>query len=249
MATSLFSPSLVIEQSNVGYRHSIEPFLLAYFANLLPGYRLLDIGTGCGIIPLLTSRKVKLGEIVAIEIQKSLYDLAVINMSKNGILDKVNLFNADFTGPTINPADGLFDTIISNPPYRKLNTGRMNPNQEKAIARHEISMDLNLLLSKTSSLLKHGGTFIMTYPLLRLNEVQKKLCSKKLFPSKLFFIHGTRDADARIFLIEAIKNRKVECVIETPLFLYNDNGSYSNEMEKIYASFNYCNRTHNIEEE
>jgi tRNA1Val (adenine37-N6)-methyltransferase len=248
MTTSIFSSSLVIEQSNDGYRHSIEPFLLAYFADLLPGYRLLDIGTGCGIIPLLTSIKVQLDEIVAIEIQKSLYDLAVINMSKNGILDKVNLFHADFTGPILNPKDGLFDTIISNPPYRKLNTGRMNPNQEKAIARHEISMDLNLLLSKTSSLLKHGGSFIMTYPLLRLNEVHQKLYSKKLFPSRLLFIHGSHDTNARIFLIEAIKNRKVECVMEPPLFVYNENGSYSNEMKKIYASFNYCNRTHYIEE-
>ncbi len=249
MTTSIFSAPLVIKQSNDGYRHSIEPFLLAYFANLLPSYRILDIGTGCGIIPLLTSIKIKLDEIVAIEIQKPLYDLAVINMSINGILDKVNLCHADFTGPTINPEDGLFDTIISNPPYRKLNTGRMNPNQEKAIARHEISMDLNSLLDKTSSLLKHGGTFIMTYPLLRLNEVQKKLYSNKLFPSRLLYIHGSRDADARIFLIESIKNRKVKCVIEKPLFIYNESGSYSKEMEKIYASFNYFNRTHYIEEE
>ena len=88
MTTSIFSSPLVIKQSNDGYRHSIEPFLLAYFANLLPGYRILDIGTGCGIIPLLTSIKIKLDEIVAIEIQKPLYDLAVINMSINGILEK-----------------------------------------------------------------------------------------------------------------------------------------------------------------
>ena len=249
MTKFIFSSPLVIKQSNDGYRHSIEPFLLAYFANLLPGYRILDIGTGCGIIPLLTSIKIKLDEIVAIEIQKPLYDLAVINMSINGILKKVNLCHADFTGPTLNPEDGLFDTIISNPPYRKLNTGRMNPNQEKAIARHEISMDLNSLLNKTSSLLKHGGTFIMTYPLLRLNEVQKKLYTKNLFPSRLLYIHGSRDADARIFLIEAIKNRKVKCVIEQPLFIYNESGSYSKEMERIYASFNNCNRTHYIEEE
>ena len=249
MTTSIFSSPLVIKQSNDGYRHSIEPFLLAYFANLLPGYRILDIGTGCGIIPLLTSIKIKLHEIVAIEIQKPLYDLAVINMSINGILEKVNLCHADFTGPTLNPEDGLFDTIISNPPYRKLNTGRMNPNQEKAIARHEISMDLNSLLNKTSSLLKHGGTFIMTYPILRLNEVQKKLYSKKLFPSRLLYIYGSRDTDARIFLIEAIKNRKVKCVIEQPLFIYNESGLYSKEMKKIYASFNYCNWTHYIEEE
>ena len=89
----------------------------------------------------------------------------------------------------------------------------------------------------------------MTYPILRLNEVQKKLYSKKLFPSRLLYIYGSRDTDARIFLIEAIKNRKVKCVIEQPLFIYNESGSYSKEMKKIYASFNYINRTHYIEEE
>jgi tRNA1Val (adenine37-N6)-methyltransferase len=170
-------------------------------------------------------------------------------MSTNGILDKVNLFHADFTGSILSSEVGLFDTVISNPPYRKFNTGHINPNHEKAVARHEISLDLNSLITKTSSLLKDKGTFIMAYPPLRLNEAQNKLCSQKLFPSRLRFIHGSRIADARIFLIEAIKNRKVECVIEPPLFVYNENGSYSKEMERIYASFNYSSWPHHIEEE
>jgi tRNA1Val (adenine37-N6)-methyltransferase len=247
MSTSNLSTPLVIKQTNDGYRYSIEPFLLVNFANLLTGSRLLDIGTGCGIIPLLTSIKVVLGEIVGIEIQKSLYDLAVINISINGILDKVNLFHADFTGSILSSEDVLFDTVISNPPYRKLNTGRLNLNHEKAIARHEISMDLNSLLIKAISLLKYGGTFVMAYPPSRLSEVQGKLYSNKLFPSRLRFIHSSREADACIFLIEAIKNRQVEFVIEPPLFVYNKDGLYSKEMEKIYASFNYSSRAHHIQ--
>ena len=249
MATFNLSSPLAIEQTPDGYRYSIEPFLLVNFANLSTGNRLLDIGTGCGIIPLLASTQVELGEIVAIEIQKSLYDLAVINMSKNGISGKVSLVHGDFTGSTLSSKDGLFDTVISNPPYRKLNTGRMNPNHEKAVARHEISMNLNSLLTKTSSLLKYGGAFVMAYPPLRLKEVQETLCSHKLFPSRLRFIHGSREADARIFLIESVKSRQVECVIEPPLFVYNKDGSYSKEMEKIYASFNYSSWAHNIQQE
>ena len=88
----------------------------------------------------------------------------------------------------------------------------------------------------------------MAYPPLRLKEVQETLCSHKLFPSRLRFIHGSREADARIFLIESVKSRQVECVIEPPLFIYNKDGSYSKEMEKIYASFNYSSRTNHIEE-
>ena len=248
MATFNLSSPLAIEQTPNGYRYSIEPFLLVNFASLSTGNRLLDIGTGCGIIPLLASTQVELEKIVAIEIQKSLYDLAVINMAKNGISGKVSLVHGDFTSWALSSKDGLFDTAISNPPYRKLNTGRMNPNHEKAVARHEISMNLNSLLTKTSSLLKYGGAFVMVYPPLRLKEVHATLCIHKLFPSRLRFIHGSREADARIFLIESVKSRQVECVIEPPLFIYNKDGSYSKEMEKIYASFNYFSRSHHIKE-
>jgi len=248
MATFNLSSPLAIEQTPDGYRYSIEPFLLVNFANLSTGNRLLDIGTGCGIIPLLASTQVELEKIVAIEIQKSLFDLAVINMSKNGISDKVSLVHGDFTGSALSSKDGLFDTVISNPPYRKLKTGRMNPNHEKAVARHEISMNLNSLLTKTNSLLKYGGALVMAYPPLRLKEVQETLCSHKLFPSRLRFIHGSHEADARIFLIESVKSRQVECAIEPPLFVYNKDGSYSKEMEKVYASFNYSSRSHHIKE-
>ena len=249
MTTLNLSNPLAVQQTIDGYRYSIEPFLLVNFANLLTGSRLLDIGTGCGIIPLLVTTQVKLKEIVAIEIQKSLYDLAINNISKNGVSDRVSLIHGNFIDSALDAEHSLFDTIISNPPYRKLNTGRMNPNPEKAVARHEISMDLNSLLTKTSGLLKHGGTFIMAYPPLRLKEAQEKLCSRKLFPSRIRFIHGSRKADARIFLIESVKNQQIECVIEPPLFVYNADGSYSNEMEKIYASFNYSSRAHHIKEE
>ena len=246
MTASNLSNSPVAQQSIDGYRYSIEPFLLVNFSNLLTNSRLLDIGTGCGIIPLLATTQVNLEEIVAVEIQKSLYDFAVKNMSRNKIFCRVNLIHGGFLDLTPAITHGFFDSIISNPPYRKLNTGRTNPNDEKAIARHEMSMDLDSLITKTASLLKYGGTFVMAYPPLRLKEVQEKLHVHKLFPSRVRFIHGSRKADARIFLIESVKNRQGECIIEPPLFVYNENGSYSNEMEKIYASFNYSSRPHYV---
>ena len=242
------SNTLLIKQTTDGYRYSIEPFLLVHFANLLTGSRLLDIGTGCGIIPLLVTTRVALEEIVAIEIQKPLYDLAVKNISRNGASEKISLIHGNFLDSNLNFMNKLFDTIISNPPYRKLDTGRTNPINEKAVARHEISMNLNSLLTKAKNLLKNGGSFVMAYPPLRLKEVQERLWFHKLFPSRIRFVHGSRNAEARIFLIESVKNRKSECVIESPLFVYNEDGSYSKEMEKVYASFNYSSRSHHIKE-
>ena len=240
------SNSPVVQQSIDGYRYSIEPFLLINFSNLLTNSRLLDIGTGCGIIPLLVTTQVDLEEIVAVEIQKSLYNFAIKNMSDNKISCRISLIHGDFLDLTPATTHGFFDSVISNPPYRKLNTGRINPNDEKAIARHEISMDLNSLITKTASLLKHEGTFVMAYPPLRLKETQEKLYAQNLFPTRIRFIHGSRKADARIFLIESVKNRQEECTIEPPLFIYNEDRSYSQEMEKIYASFNYSSRPHYV---
>jgi tRNA1Val (adenine37-N6)-methyltransferase len=243
------SNTLLIEQPKDGYRYSIEPFLIADFANLYSEYRLLDIGTGCGIIPLLITTQVELKEIVGIEIQKSLYDFAVSNISNNGLSHKVRLIHGDFMKTIIDNNNQPFDIIVSNPPYRKLNTGRINPKREKAIARHELSITLEVLIKKAGKLLKHEGTFCMAYPPTRLNEVQEKLYSHKLFPSRIRFIHGSSDAEARIFLIEAIKEHQVECIIEPPLFVYNNDGLYSKKMEKIYASFNYYSWTDHIKEE
>jgi len=243
------SNNLLIEQPIDGYRYSIEPFLIADFAKLYSEYRLLDIGTGCGIIPLLITTQIELKEIVGIEIQKSLYDFAVSNISNNDLSQKVRLIHGDFIKTTIDDDNQPFDIIVSNPPYRKLNTGRINPKHEKAIARHELSITLETLIKKAGKLLKHQGTFCMAYPPTRLNEVQEKLHSHKLFPSRIRFIHGSSDAEARIFLIEAVKEHQVDCIIEPPLFIYNNDGLYSEKMGKIYDSFNCHSWTNHIKEE
>ena len=244
-ALSLLNP-LVIEQTEDGYRYSIEPFLLADFVRLSKGCRLLDVGTGCGVIPLLLATRGVVEEIVAIEIQSSLYDLAIKNISRNGVSDIIRLIHGDFVNLKLNPKDRLFDIVISNPPYRKLNTGRINPNQEKAVARHELSMNLESLTARADDFLKNGGIFTLAYPPVRLTEVLEQLCAHQLFPARLRFIHGSKDTEARIFLIDAVKGRRADCIIEPPLYIYNEDGSYSEKMEKIYASFNYSSRTHHI---
>ena len=247
--TALNSSSpLAIQQAEEGYRYSIEPFLLADFVHLSPGCRVLDVGTGCGVIPLLLATRGEVKEIVAIEIQEKLYDLAVSNISDNGAEDRIRLIHDDFVNWSPDATNRLFDSVISNPPYRKLKTGRINPNSEKAVARHELAMSLESLTAGADDCLKEGGTFILAYPPLRLTEVLEYLNLHKLFPARLRFIHGSRNAEARIFLVEAIKRRRADCVIEPPLYVYNEDGSYSREMEQIYASFNYSSGTHHVEE-
>jgi tRNA1Val (adenine37-N6)-methyltransferase len=231
-----------VEQGEDGYRYSIEPFLLADFIKLSPGDRVLDVGTGCGIIPLLLLKREPCLQITAVEIQPSLYESAVRNVSQNGLTDRVEVVPGDFSRKGL--LQGQFDMIVSNPPYRKINSGRINPNRIKALARHELALTLSSLLENASALLKPGGKITLAYPPARLEEVRRELVRVEIRPDRLRFVHGHQRTNAKIALIEAVKGGSAECVVDEPFCVYNDDGSYSREMQEIYVSFNHTGRSH-----
>lgn len=239
----------VIEQDPGGYRYSIEPFLLADFVELNPGFSVLDIGTGCCIIPLLLTTREPRMKVMAVEIQPSLYELAVRNVRENGFTETIQVLKADFLKAAPDWEQETLDLVLSNPPYRKVNTGRMNPNREKAIARHELTLDLGSLVKRAASLLKPNGRIALAYPPHRLSEVLKELEACKLYPSRVRFIHGYRGTEAKIFLVEAVKGRRADCVVQDPLYVYNKGGDTTREMEEIYASFNNSYRPNDLGKE
>ena len=233
---------LTIDQDKVGYRYSIEPFLIADFASPLPEQSLLDIGTGCGIIPILMLQREPSLQITAIEIQENSCKQAQNNFIKNEMTKQISLISADFLKEQ-RLLSGTFDNIVSNPPYRKIQTGHINPDSSKAIARHEITLDLNSMLKKAARLLKVGGQITLAYPPERMSEVLKELENRNLFPSRAQFIHGTLRASAKIFLVSALKGKMSDFEVIAPLTVYNEDGNFSKEMEGIYASFNYTDRS------
>ena len=238
---------MIIEQNTEGYRYSIEPFLLADFIRMQAGFSILDVGTGCGIIPLLMARRQPNLKVTAIEVQESLYKLTVGNISQNRLADRIQAIHGDFMQIASTLEKETFDLAISNPPYRKVDTGRKNPNGEKAIARHEILINLSSILEHSAPLLKPGGKIALAYPPLRLNETLTEMKSWKLFPSRLRFIHGSREAEAKIFLVEGIKGMRPDCVVEAPLYVYKNKNSYTEEMKHIYDSFNHTDGADDIE--
>ena len=236
MSPSKSIKNQIINQNNSGYRYSIESFLLVDFAKFSPGQEVLDIGTGCGIIPLLMINRESEMKITGVEIQGSAVAIAKQNVSKNK--NKIKILNEDFLDKGLTFPREQFDLIISNPPYRKINSGRMNLDEGKAIARHELKLNLQDMLEKAKPFLKKGGHITLAYPPIRLQETLSELENQKLFPSRIRFIHGNKNAEAKIFLMDAIKDKKSDLIVDSPLYVYNKGGSYTKEMLKIYDSFN-----------
>lgn len=204
------------EQSKMGYRHSAEPLLLADFADAESGDHILDIGTGCCIIPILLSLRQPGLRITAIEIQESLVKMAQKNINQSGLIKNITLIHGDFRTERKKMARESFDLIISNPPFGKLNAGRLNPNNEKAIARHELTLNLKSLVKGAEPLLKLGGKIYLAYPPERFEEVKNDLITQGLSPRRYFFAHGGKKRKPQFFIIEALKASVTNCVKMKP---------------------------------
>jgi tRNA1Val (adenine37-N6)-methyltransferase len=237
---------LFIDQENTGYRYSIEPFLLSDFMTMLPGQLVLDIGTGCGIIPLLIVHREPTLKVTAIEIQDS--SQAQKNIHQNKMEKQIFLIHGDFLKEAENLEPESFDHIVSNPPYRKIQTGRINPDSGKALARHELALSMSSLLDKSASLLKKNGQITLAYPPERLGELMRELECRSLYPNQAQFVHSNYKSPAKIVLVSAFKGKKADFSVAPPLAVYNEDGTYSKEMEEVYAAFNYIDRSNGLGE-
>ena len=235
-----------INQNPEGYRYSVEPFLLAHWVRPAGGSKILDVGTGCGVIPLLLmSRQANL-EITAVEIQHSLYQSAVENVDSNGWSRHIRVVEGDYRSLAGEWEPETFDWVLSNPPYRKVNSGKINPSREKAIARHELSLTLETLVAASAPLLKPGGKIALAYPFYRLDEVMHQLRKVQMNPTRFVRVFGHEKADPKICLVEAVKGEAPKAPLEETLTIYHPDGSYTQTMQGIYASFNYPERSHRI---
>ena len=146
---------------------------------------------------------------------------------------QISLIHGDFLKEVENMEPASFDHIVSNPPYRKIQTGRINPDSGKALARHELSLNMNSLLDKSAPLLKKGGQISLAYPAERMGEVLRELEYRSLYPRQARFIHGNFQAPAKIFLVSALKGKKTDFAVAPPLAVYNNDGTYSKEAESL----------------
>jgi tRNA1Val (adenine37-N6)-methyltransferase len=220
-------------QPKHGYRFSVDAILLADFMIVKSEERLIDLGTGSGIIPLLTSVLTPAQEIIGLEIQERLVKLARENVIINHLEDRVHIVHGDLRQVMQLFRPGEFDVLCSNPPYRKVGTGRINPDNEQAIARHEISCQLGDLLSACKYLVKPGGKAYLIYLPERLSELFAKISSYQLEPKRIRCVHSSEKSTASLVLVEAHRDASSGVSILPPLFLYNQENEYTDEARKI----------------
>jgi tRNA1Val (adenine37-N6)-methyltransferase len=232
---TFFNGHIVVRQESAGYRFSIDAVLLADYTTAHPDETLVDLGTGCGILPLILAYRYPKTQFVGIEIQSSLAELAVRNVHENSMSDRIRIMCRDMKSIQKSQIPGPVDRVISNPPYRKPDTGRVNPNPQRAVARHEIKITLEEVVMTAARLLRPGGRFTTIYPAGRLADLMSGMQANGIEPEKIRTIHSRSGDDAKLVLTEGIKGGRGGVTIEPPLIIYQAGNTYTDAVEKMFS--------------
>lgn len=213
----------------------MDAVLLAGFAKDATGTRLLDIGTGTGILPLLLEARTEIPHLIGLEIQEESADMARRSVELNALEEKIEIVTGD-----IKEADKLFeaasfDVITCNPPYMIGQHGLQNAERAKTIARHEVCCTFRDIAEMTAKLLKPGGHFYLVHRPFRLTEILVTLSKCKLEPKRMQLVYPFIDKEPNMALIEAVRGGKPRMSVEKPLIVYESSGVYTSEIYDIYG--------------
>lgn len=227
--------NLKIIQKKDGFCFGIDSILLSDFSkNIKENSKVLDLGTGTGIIATLLCGKTKLKKIIGIEIQKEIADMAKRSIKLNKLENKFEIINENIINLEKIFEKNSIDAIVTNPPYKKKNSGIINENEKKLISRHEITATLEDFIKISQKLLKNNGEFYMVHRPERLVDIFEIMRKYKIEPKIIRFVHSNINKESKLVLIKGVKNAKPFLKIEKNLYIYNENGNYSDEILKIY---------------
>ena len=226
---------LKIIQNTEGFCFGIDAVLLSDFAKEIKNNsKVLDLGTGTGILSILLSGKTNLNKIYGIEIQEEVANMAQRSVQLNNLENKIEIINKNIKDLENIFEKNSFDAIVTNPPYKKINTGEKNEKENKLISRHEVTASLDDFIKISFNLLKDKGSFYMVHRPERLAEIIYKLKQNKLEPKIIKFVYSNVKSEPKLVLIKSVKNAKEFLKIEKPLYIYNDDGKYTEEILEIY---------------
>lgn len=213
----------------------MDAVLLSGFAKIKKDERVLDMGTGTGIIPVLLKSKTPGEHFTGLEIQEECAELAQRSVAYNGLEQDIDIVCGDIKEAAEIFGAASFHAVTSNPPYMIGQHGLQNPYMAKAIARHEILCTLEDVVSQTAKVLKDRGRFYMVHRPFRLVEIFQVLTRYKLEPKRMQLVYPFKDREPNMVLIEALKGGNSRITVEKPLIVYDKPGVYTEEILKIYG--------------
>ena len=213
----------------------MDAVLLSGFVRVKPGARVLDMGTGTGIIPLLVEAKTQAAQISAIEVQEESADMARRSVLLNGLEDKIDIVTGDLREADQFFDAASFDVVTCNPPYMIGQHGLTNPDGPKAIARHEILCTLEDVVRTAAKLLKPGGYYCMVHRPFRLAEIITVMTAYKLEPKRMKLVYPYVDREPNMVLIEGCRGGKPRMTVEKPLIIFKEPNVYTNEICDVYG--------------
>jgi tRNA1Val (adenine37-N6)-methyltransferase len=233
---TLFAGRLICRQPREGYRFSVDAVLAAHFAVPKAGQRVLDLGCGCGVIGLVMAYRHPRISVCGLELQPDLAALAKTNIRDNGFDQRCTVQLGDIRSIATLLAPESCDLVVTNPPYRKTATGRLNQDNQAAHARHELQGGIEDFVHAAAFAVKNRGKVVCIYPARRCNALMAALHGQRLTPKRLQPIYSYPGAaSACLVLIEAVKNGGEQMDLLAPLFIYQRrNGPYTPAMQALY---------------
>lgn len=226
---------ICIIQKREGFRFGIDAVLLANFANVKKKHKVMDLCTGTGIVPFIIKGKKEPEKIVGLEIQNKFVEMANRSIKINGFNDTMEFLHGDLKDKELLKSIGRFDVVTVNPPYKLKKSGIVNPNDKYAIARHEVMCNLDNVIEACRIVLKDNGRLYMVHRPERLADIFCIMRKYKIEPKRVQMVHPNTKKPANILLVEGQRDGGAYLKWEPPIYVYNDDGSFSKEINEIYG--------------
>lgn len=222
-------------QKQQGFRFGVDAVLLSHFSNIKNKHRVVDLCTGTGIVPFLAYGKYEPKEVIGIEIQEDMVEMANRSSLLNNTTDIVKFVHGDLKDKALLDSLGKFDVLTVNPPYKLNNAGIINPNDKLAIARHEVMCTLEDVIIAARRLLKDNGKMFIVHRPERLADIFGLMRKYKIEPKRVRMVQPNTKKAPNIVLVEGQRDGGAFLKWEETLYVYDDNGNYSEEIDRIYG--------------
>lgn len=226
---------LQLIQKKQGFRFGVDAVLLSHFANIKRNHRVIDLCTGTGIVPFLAYGKYNPKEVYGLEIQEQMVEMACRSSILNRTEERVKFICGDLKDQELIKKLGVFDVVTVNPPYKLNNAGIINPEDNLAIARHEILCTLEDVIAASRKLLKDNGRMFIVHRPERLADIFGLMRKYKIEPKRVRMIHPKTSKAPNIVLVEGQRDGGAFLKWEEPLYVYDENGKYTKEIDSIYG--------------